>query len=104
MSRKTYLDGLRVMMEALEYLQADKAGFRRAHEPERAGANPAKLTQLWDWLVEFGVTREVFAPFVETVSRDYRARATCPSTFEQPFYRKLHAVIPEQIRLETEGR
>ena len=90
------------MKEALEYLQADKSGFRYPHHPERLNVNPAKLTQLESWVTHLSEFHQSFAPFAEAVTRDYYSPETSPSTFEQPLYHELHATIEEQLRIESE--
>ncbi|MES2920992.1 MAG: hypothetical protein V4819_05580 [Verrucomicrobiota bacterium] len=89
------------MKEALEYLQADKSGFRYPHHPERLNVNPAKLTQLQSWFASFSELHHAFVPFVESVTKDYHSPETNPSTFDRPLYHDLHAIIEEQLRIES---
>ena len=96
-----YREGLLKLNEVLEHLQADKEGFRFPHRPERLNVNPAKLTLLKNLVVFLAESHPVFAPFTEAVTKDYSSPETSPSTFEQPLYHDLHAVIQTQLRGES---
>ena len=93
-----YREGLLKLKDVLEHLQADEAGVRFPHRPERLNVSPAQLTLLKNLVVHWAESHAEFVAFMEAVTRDHSSPETSPATFTQPIYHKLHAVIQEQLR------
>jgi hypothetical protein len=93
-----YGGGLRVLSYALGRLQTESDGFRLPDHPDRVYADPACLCVLLNGVLVYAETHPEFAPFAETVQRDYKSHTTGPATFQQPIYHQLREVIDEQLR------